>query len=269
MVEVSDAAQELTGIAKKGSTEVEKQIEGASTIAGSVNKISDNIAQAAESAEQLNVMSQASFDCAKRGKKMVQAMFTELNNINQVVSDTTDTTQVLNTRSDEINQIVDVIQSIAEQTNLLALNAAIEAARAGEQGRGFAVVADEVRSLASRTRNSTIEIGDLVQSIHGEVNKIVDGAGAIQSGFVDVIEMSEQAEQALVTINDQSQQGWDKISSITSALSEQSKASADISHHLNLFETIERENGALLNDIRLTADYLLVLAKDEKNRKGA
>ena len=260
MIEVSDAAHELNDIAKKGSADIINQVQAAENISSSVNKISKNIDEALSSSEQMKDISKQSFDSAQMGKNSVQAISHELNSINAIILETAETAHVLESRSDEINSIISVIQSIAEQTNLLALNAAIEAARAGESGRGFAVVADEVRNLASNTRQSTVEINDLVQSMHAEVGKIVERSDAIQTAFVQAMDKSVQAEDVLLKIHEHSEIGWEKISSITNALTEQSKATADISHYIKMFEQIEKENSQFFNDANTMANYLSELA---------
>ena len=135
-----------------------------SATASEVSALAVQVADNVNSAKQTIIASQSSLSGSVN---TVEALSQDMQLASQSISD-------VETHTDKINQIIDVIQSIAEQTNLLALNAAIEAARAGEQGRGFAVVADEVRSLASKTQTSTEEINGMIQNLQGGVKKAVE-----------------------------------------------------------------------------------------------
>jgi methyl-accepting chemotaxis protein len=149
------------------------------------------------------------------------------------VRETAKTVEGLGARSDQIGQIIGTIEDIADQTNLLALNAAIEAARAGEQGRGFAVVADEVRALAERTTRATKEIGEMIKAIQKETKGVVaameEGMTEVERGTESSVKSGEALEMILTQVNDVTLQ----VNQIATAAEEQSSSTSEITSNIS------------------------------------
>jgi len=157
------------------------------------------------------------------------------------VKDTAKTVEDLGTRSDQIGQIIGTIEDIADQTNLLALNAAIEAARAGEQGRGFAVVADEVRALAERTTRATREISVMIKAIQNEtrgaVAAIEEGVAEVEKGTEYSISSGQALEQILSQINDVTMQ----VNQIATAAEEQTATTGEIASNIQKITVVVQQ----------------------------
>lgn len=197
--------------------------------------IARNCLYAAESAQKATEQTHS-------GSELVQNSARLMENIAKRVNNSAQTVEGLGKRSDQIGAIVNTIQDIADQTNLLALNAAIEAARAGEQGRGFAVVADEVRALAERTTKATKEISSMIKSIqvetHNAVTSMGEGVEEVNRGTVETTHSGEALEDILNKINELSMQ----ISQVATAAEEQTATTHEITNNIQMITDVVNRN---------------------------
>jgi hemerythrin len=197
--------------------------------------IAKNCLYAAENAQKATEQTHS-------GSQLVQNCAHLMENIAGRVNETSHTVEALGQRSDQIGAIVNTIQDIADQTNLLALNAAIEAARAGEQGRGFAVVADEVRALAERTTKATKEISSMIRSIQNEtqtaVNSMSEGVQQVKQGTAETSRSGEALEDILNKINELTMQ----VSQIATAAEEQTATTSEITQNIQMITDVVNRN---------------------------
>ena len=204
-IEVAAAANQLNSTAKNianGAEEVESQATAVATAEEEMSATSGDIARNCQMASE---GAQRASQSAQNGAMVVDATIVVMSQIAGKVQETARTVEKLGERSDQIGDIIGTIEDIADQTNLLALNAAIEAARAGEQGRGFAVVADEVRALAERTTRATKEISGMIKAIQSETKGAVaameQGVQQVESGTIEAAKSGKALEDILEHIN--------------------------------------------------------------------
>ncbi|HLO62176.1 MAG TPA: methyl-accepting chemotaxis protein, partial [Azonexus sp.] len=171
----------LNDLTRQVSADSERQAEASSSTAATIEQITVSINHIADNASSGEAIAVQTGQVSRQSAEAVTALASGIRHIESEVEKLSTTLGGLGRRSTEMNAIIGVIRDIADQTNLLALNAAIEAARAGEAGRGFAVVADEVRKLAERTAKATVEIGSLIESTHGEIQSALSGMSQTQS----------------------------------------------------------------------------------------
>ncbi len=216
--QISTGAQEVANQTNLVATSSEEMSSTSSDIAQNCTFAADAVHNTTES--------------ARSGAQVVQETISGMNTIAERVRQTSTTIAALGARSDQIGEIVGTIEDIADQTNLLALNAAIEAARAGEQGRGFAVVADEVRALAERTTRATREISEMIKAIQRDTNDAVnameEGVKEVEKGAVS----SQKSGQALVEILDRIHEVSLQINQISTAAEEQTATTKEIASNL-------------------------------------
>jgi methyl-accepting chemotaxis protein len=197
---LTTASGELTGIAEQGSDTITRQRQETDQVATAVNEMAATVQEVARSAaEAASATGEANHKTAE-GQAVVQETKASVDGLAGEIRRSGEVISRLKDKSENIGSVLEVIRGIAEQTNLLALNAAIEAARAGEQGRGFAVVADEVRTLASRTQRSTQEIQEMIESLQEEAGEAVQVMEKSQSGSAAMVEQATRMEQGLGAI---------------------------------------------------------------------
>jgi methyl-accepting chemotaxis protein len=253
---ISDSASRFATISQQVVLGSQKQNETASAIAASMENMVSSMRMVAHSAEEAESIARGAGDDARQGMQVVQEATAEINRIADSVTQIAQTVTSLGHRSDEISGIVQVIKEIAEQTNLLALNAAIEAARAGEQGRGFAVVADEVRKLAERTSRATQEIGAMISAIQVETQNAV---GKMESGLAQVrqgVLLANQAGEALTRINAGSQRTMHDVEEIAQAVRQGNVATEEIGRSVAEIAKMAQERAEISHRISESAAQL-------------
>lgn len=229
---LTSSATQLSSIAEEMSRAAESSSSRANSVATASEEMSQTVVDIAKNTASIADSAKKAVDTAQQGNSIVERSVGEVREIDETVNESARFVKSLGERSAHIGEIVSVINDIADQTNLLALNAAIEAARAGEQGRGFAVVADEVRKLAERTAQATSEIEDMIKAIQNEVSKAVEimdsATGKVQSG----VELTTQAGDALKAIVKSSDELQVMVQQIASATEEMSATSEEISKEI-------------------------------------
>ncbi|MBN9421349.1 MAG: chemotaxis protein [Candidatus Accumulibacter sp. 66-26] len=254
--QVYEATKRLSESSSQITLSTEQQSEAASSMAAAVEQMTVGIDHISGNAQNANQISHHAGDLSAEGGRVVGTVVREIELIAGVVNSSAAIIGELGQRSEQISAIVNVIKEIADQTNLLALNAAIEAARAGEQGRGFAVVADEVRKLAERTTKSTQEISTMIGAIQSGTQNAVasmnEGVERVNQG----VALATQAGESINEIEGSARRVVDTVSEISESLREQSAASTEIAKNVERIAQMAEENSAAVAENAATAVQL-------------
>lgn len=252
--EISSSTEEMAAGANEQGTQTAE-------VASAIEEMTKTIMENTHNANTAASIAQEAGEKAKEGGKVVEETISGINRISDVVIKSAETIQALGKNSDQIGEIIQVIDDIADQTNLLALNAAIEAARAGEQGRGFAVVADEVRKLAERTTKATKEIAEMIKKIQkdtsGAVTAINQGTKEVERGK----ELANRAGQALKDIISQTNEVADTISQLAVASEQQSSTSEQISINVEAINNVTQQSAQGTHQVSRAAENLYKLTE--------
>ncbi|MEE8059822.1 MAG: methyl-accepting chemotaxis protein [Pseudomonadales bacterium] len=244
------------------SNNTKKQFDEVQQVSAAINQMTTTASEVARNAESAAQASQEANTKSNEGQTIVGNTVSSMKELEATINTSTGVVELLHEDSKNIGSVLDVIKSIAEQTNLLALNAAIEAARAGEQGRGFAVVADEVRTLAQRTQDSTSEIEEMISKLQGQAQTTLDEMTNSQYKAKQVMDNANSAGEALQVIN----QSVDDINSmnlqIASAAEEQTAVSEEINRNaINIQTLADNTNQQAVESQQISQNLLQLIEK--------
>ena len=258
-------AERINTAAKEVATASQHQADATSAMAAAIEEMTVSINHISDTATDTERASEAAANDAASGEQQVLTATGEINKIATSVGEASQRIRELAQRADQVSSIAGVIKEIAGQTNLLALNAAIEAARAGEQGRGFAVVADEVRKLAERTSAATVEIEQMIGGIQSDTESVVAVMDAALPQVESGVRLAEGAAQSLRDIREGASATLSRIREVADSTKEQSIASTSIAQQVEHIAQMVEETSAAMNSTATTASDLEHLA-GELNR---
>ena len=259
--QLSCAAEQMASGAARVAGQAATVATASEEMAATSNEIANNCLQAAAGSQQAN-------DAAVTGAGVVKTTVQGMNLIAKNVRESAVTIGNLGGKSEQIGEIINTIRDIADQTNLLALNAAIEAARAGEQGRGFAVVADEVRALAVRTSSATREIGEMIESIQqetkGAIKVMESGVSSVEKGTTEAAKSGTALEEILQQISSVTMQ----VNQIATAAEEQTATTGEISSNIHIINEVVQDTAKSAKESAASALQLSRLAEDQQKLVG-
>uniref|UniRef100_UPI0032EE06A4 methyl-accepting chemotaxis protein n=1 Tax=Pseudomonas caspiana TaxID=1451454 RepID=UPI0032EE06A4 len=258
--QLASTSEEMTAVTEDSLRGVQRQNDEINQAATAINQMSAAVEEVARNASLASTAARDSSQSAENGSKRVGETVSVINELHQAVGVTAVEIDGLAVQVQGISGVLDVIRGIADQTNLLALNAAIEAARAGEAGRGFAVVADEVRALAHRTQQSTAEIEKMIASIQDGAGKAVSAMGHSSERARASLDVAEAAGLALAEITAAIIQINERNMSIASATEEQAQVAREVDRNLTSIRDLSLQTSAGANQTSAASSELSQLA---------
>jgi methyl-accepting chemotaxis protein len=273
--EINDNANHLVSNAEGISTAseevakaAEQQADATSAMAAAIEQLTVSSNHISESAGETSQDSSAAVELSGQGTQRVQQASQAIQKISATVSDASELIRALEERAKQVSSIANVIKDIAGQTNLLALNAAIEAARAGEQGRGFAVVADEVRKLAERTSGATTEIEQMILGIQADTTGAVEAMNAALPEVQEGVNLAASATDSLQAIENGARRTLARIGEVADATREQSAASTSIAQRVEQIANMVEETTTTIRGTAVAAHQLQTIATSLKAMIG-
>jgi len=265
---LAGAAENLAATSEQVAASSASQSDASTAMAASMEQMASSIGQVADNARMSRQLADSARNSSASSGELVQRTIADIHRIALSVEGSARVVHGLGEHSQKVSGIANTIKEIADQTNLLALNAAIEAARAGEQGRGFAVVADEVRKLAEKTTVSTHEIGTMIDAIQRGTAEAVEqmrtGTEQVRSG----VDTAARTGASMARIEDSAGQVLYAVDDISAALHEQSLASSDISRRIEQIVQMTEENSGAVRQVSSAASHLQGLAGELRTAIG-
>lgn len=261
-VEVSSSAEKTQAIATRLTDSSAHQAREIASASAAITDMADSMKAVSKDAEGSVDVAHKSLEIAQKGAKIVRKSISGMDTIREQIQETSKRIKRLGESSQEIGDIVGLITEIADQTNILALNAAIQASTAGEAGRGFAVVADEVQRLAERASNATKQIEALVKTIQSDTNEAVSSMEASTTNVVSGAKMAEDAGDALVEIESVSDELAELITGISTSANKQASVAMDVSNTMNVIQEITLQTSEGTEETSASIGNLSILANE-------
>lgn len=262
VAQLADSGSRISKVATESASAVHHQQMQTSSVASAMEQMEAATRSVAASAENTVSASNMALQESSDGARVTQQAITAITRLQQDIDRATQVIQKLDSQSQNVGTVLEVIQKIAEQTNLLALNAAIEAARAGEQGRGFAVVADEVRTLASRTHNSTEEINHIIAELQNDAKEAVTVMQQALAAAGDGVEQVQKTNSALTNITEEVRVINDLNHQVASAVREQSEMASSVERSISEISNSAEDTAERSEHLNRVSDELEQLSKE-------